>query len=123
MRRGFLRPARGRSRRASRRIAPWSWLPLAADGVPTQTSEISLSRTAAAASVVTLTRPLAATLRISSTMPSSTTGVLPARDEVELGLFDVDADDVVAVARQAGERHRADIAQAEDADLHAVLSM
>ena len=63
---------------ASRRIAPWSWLPLAADGVPTQTRLISLPSTAARVSVVTLTRPPAATFCISSTMPSSTTGVLPA---------------------------------------------
>ena len=33
---------RARSRAARRSIARWSWLPLAADGVPTQTSEISL---------------------------------------------------------------------------------
>ena len=42
-------------------MAPWSWLPLAADGVPTQTSESRVSRTASRASVVTVTRPLAAT--------------------------------------------------------------
>ena len=59
-------------------MAPWSWLPLAAEGVPTQTSEMSVASTASAASVVTRTWPLAATCCISSTMPSSTTGVLPA---------------------------------------------
>jgi hypothetical protein len=51
---------------------------LAAEGVPTQTSEMSLPSTACSVSVVTVTRPLAATCCIRSTMPSSTTGVLPA---------------------------------------------
>jgi hypothetical protein len=119
MRRRSCRRSRGPSRLARRRIAPWSWLPLAADGVPTQTREMSLSSTARCASVVTATRPLAATCCIRSTMPSSTTGCLAGHDQVELGGVDVDADHLVAIARQAGQRHGTHVAQAEDADLHA----
>src|SRR4030095_13580315 len=63
---------------ASPSIAVWSWLPLGAEGVPTQRSEISLSSTAARVSRVTETRPLATTCVMRSTMPSSTTGVFPA---------------------------------------------
>ncbi len=37
-------------------------------------------------------------------------------DQVELGGIDVDADDAVTVAREARERHRAHVAQPEDAD-------
>ena len=51
-------------------------------------------------------------------MPSSTTGVLPGADEVELGLVDVHADDAMAVAREARERYRAYVTQTEDADVH-----
>ena len=46
---------------------------------------------------------------------------LAGRDELELGLVDVHADDLVAVARQAGQRHGADVAKAKDTDLHAAL--
>ncbi len=59
-------------------MADWSWLPLGAEGVPTQTSESSVFSTASRVSRVTSTRPLAATWAIRSIMPSSTTGVLPA---------------------------------------------
>ena len=54
-------------------------------------------------------------------MPSSTTGVLPAAISSSLAAIDVDADDAVAVAREAGQRHRADVAETEDADVHAML--
>ena len=38
---------------------------------------------------------------------------LAGSDQIELGLVDVDADDVVAVAGQACERNRADVPKAE----------
>ena len=53
-------------------------------------------------------------------MPSSTTGVLPWRMSSSFAAIDVDADDVVAVAREARERNGADVAEAENADLHAL---
>ena len=42
-------------------------------------------------------------------------------DQGELGRLDVDADDLVAVARETGERHGADVTEAEDADVHALI--
>ena len=43
---------------------------------------------------------------------------LAGGDLGELGLVDIHARDPVAVAGEAGERYRADVAQAEDADVH-----
>jgi hypothetical protein len=54
--------------------------------VPTQMSERSESSTACITSVVTETRPLAATRDMRSTIPSSTTGVLPSRINSSLAL-------------------------------------
>ena len=39
----------------------------------------------------------------------------------DLVRVDVHPDDLMAIARQAGERHRADVAQTEDADVHAAI--
>src|SRR5262249_18359143 len=41
------------------------------------------------------------------------------RDQVELGLVDVHADDAMPVACEAGERDGADVTETEDADIHA----
>ena len=49
-------------------------LPLAALGVPTQMSEISLAATAATTSVVARSAPLPTTSAVSSPIRSSTTG-------------------------------------------------
>ncbi len=49
-------------------------LPFGADGVPTQTSEMSVSRMAAATSVVAVSDPSATTDAVSSPIRSSTTG-------------------------------------------------
>ena len=77
---------------ASRRIADWSWLPLAADGVPTQTSEISLPQTAWRTSVVTATRPLADDVGHQLDHAFLDDRRLPGADELELGGIDVDTD-------------------------------
>ena len=106
----------------SRSTAVWSWLPLAADGVPTQISDSSVSRRASPALLVTLTRPLATTLAISSTMPSSTTGVLPSRISCSFAASTSTPSDVVTLARQAGQRHGADVTESEDADFHEVAA-
>src|SRR6185436_10341151 len=63
----------------SRSNAVRSWPPLAAEGVPTQMNDTSVSSTARSASCVTLTRPESTTSRISSWMPSSRIGDLRAR--------------------------------------------
>jgi hypothetical protein len=62
-----------------RRIAVRSWLPFAADGVPTQTNEISVSEIARRASLVTETRPESTTSAINSWIPSSRIGDLRLR--------------------------------------------
>src|SRR4030095_2498022 len=46
---------------------------------------------------------------------------MPGRDQVELGLIDVHADDAMAVAGEAGERDGAHVAETEDADVHACI--
>ncbi len=63
----------------TRLIAETSWLPFGLEGVPTQTNERSVSRTAWATSFVTRTRPEATTSRVSSCTPSSTMGERPLR--------------------------------------------
>ena len=106
---------------ARRTIAPWSWLPFGADGVPTQTNAISLSRTACrdvrgdadAAACGGLLHELDHALlhdrrlagAISSSFARSTSTPMTS----------------LAVARQACERYRADVSEAENADLHAAL--
>ncbi len=94
-------------------------LPLGADGVPTQTREISVAAIAAATSVVARSAPLPTTSAVSSPMRSSTTGACPRSDEVDLGGVDVDSDDLVPPRGQARGGHAAHVAQAKDADLHA----
>ena len=49
-------------------------------------------------------------------MPSFEDRRLATADQVELHRIDVDTDHPVSIAREARQRHRADIAQAEDAD-------
>ena len=77
---GLSRIARPRCRGRAAASRVWSWLPLGADGVPTQISEIS----AAEHRLAHIARDRDAgrsptTLAIRSTMPSSTTGVFPSR--------------------------------------------
>jgi hypothetical protein len=48
---------------------------------------------------------------------------LAGHNQVELGGVDIDADHLVAIARQTGQRHRTDVAQAEDADFHAIFPL
>jgi hypothetical protein len=55
-----------------------SRLPLGVDGVPTQTSAMSVAATAAAASLVAVSRPARTCSAISSPILSSTTGVRPS---------------------------------------------
>ena len=58
--------------------------PPGAEGVPTQTSEMSVLNTAARASVVTVRSPAATTSAVRSPIFSSTTGDLPCRRDSTL---------------------------------------
>src|SRR5262249_13834955 len=42
----------------------------------------------------------------------------PPLNEIDLGLVEVDPDDIVAIARQAPRRHRSDLAQSKYTDSH-----
>ncbi len=82
---------------ASRKMAPWSWLPFAADGVPTQINDMSLSRTALPASVVTDTLPLDGHLVHQGDHALFHHRRLAGHDQVELGLVNIDTNHVVPV--------------------------
>ena len=45
---------------------------------------------------------------------------LAGRDQVELGLVDVHADDAMPIAREASQRDGADVAETEDTDVHSL---
>ena len=97
-------------------MAVRSWLPFGADGVPTQTNDISVSRIACRASLVTDTRPESTTSRINSWMPSSRIGDLRLRISSSLTGSMSTPTTSMSVAREARERHRANVAEPEDAD-------
>ena len=92
-------------------MAVRSWLPLAADGVPTQTNDTSVSRIARSGIV-----GHGHAARIDHVAHQLLDALFENRrlaraDQLELHRIDVDADHAVAVARQARERHRADVTQ------------
>ena len=98
------RPARRRARDTDKSRLPFLWL-----GVPTQSSDTSVSRTAAAVSVVALSRPLATCSRqqfVKARLDNRAPALVDRRHLVGV---DVDADHVMTVAGKRRGRHAANV--------------
>jgi hypothetical protein len=100
---------------ATRSIAPWSWLPFAADGVPTQMREISLPKHRLPHVARHRHVAVADHLRHQVDHAFFDDRRLAFADQRQLGRVHIDADNLVAVSRETGQRHGAHVAQPKDA--------
>ena len=92
------------------------------EGVPTQTSESSVSATAAAPSSVERRRPSATTPLDQLAQTRLEHRDASVADELDLPGIDVDADDLVPRVGERRGRHAADVAEPEDRDSHATAA-
>ena len=122
----LCRPAAAAGRRSAaamsstaRRMKARSVPPRAVDGVPTQTSDTSAPSSASGHDVVACRVPPGHRLRDEGVKARLGHRAAAGADLTDLGRVDIHTPDVVAVGGQAGGSHRADVAKADNGDLHA----